>query len=338
MRVEAPKSLAPEVIREAARIAETNKLLGELASALAFWAIKPPMDVMAGVAQYRAKARRKADLAYNSLAKINRAFSSAGIAWVAYKGQVLQSQLGRDLAHRPASDVDILVHKADFDAGIAALVNAGCTLPQEFKTAWWRNWLGENALMPADLPGLAIDLHHKVQQPGCPQPKSMDRWLVECDQVILRDLRIPTLSRVNAALLGAINVVKALAHRETAGSHALDLMMMLDVADDALNARLADEADRQGLARTLELAKLAVAELVEAGTRPPAVASPHKADLPAIMLTPDTADHTSLRGRDLLWALTDGPPVVRAGRFVRDSLDVIRAEGSRRRHERQFAH
>lgn len=326
-----PQQPSAAVIREAVRIAESNKLLGELATALVAWGIEPPIDVMARVAQYRAKSRRSAEMARVSLGRICDAFTSSGVNWVAYKGQVLQSQLGRELAHRPSSDVDVLVAKADFDRAIAALIAAGHTLPMQFATPWWRDWLGEHPLISPDRSGLTIDLHHKVQQPGCPQPRRMEQWLIGPDSVIFGDLPVPTLGRLNAALLGAINVVKAFAHREAGGGHGLDFIRMLTRADDDFRAALSEEAARQGLTRTLELATLAVERWVEVGVGAGTVRTAGSPDWEAVILTPDSPDHARPRGRTLLWALTDGRSAVRVGRFLREGAFVMMADNARRR-------
>ncbi|MEP7221703.1 MAG: nucleotidyltransferase family protein [Novosphingobium sp.] len=322
-----------EVIAESAEIAEANKLLGEFAAGLARLGIEPQFTVMAAIANYRARARRKASQSRLSLDRIKTALADANVQWVAYKGPVLQIQLGGAASYRPASDVDILVNKRNFERAAEALKSSGCILPPAFATHWWRNWLGELPFVPPPGQGSPIDLHYKVQQPGCPLPWDTARFLSDCATVDFDGLELPGLSRVNLALMAAICVVKAFARHEPAGSHALDLARIMDGADGAFIAALEQEAREQRLVRTLDIARQAVEEFATGdglegenlGRRSPAWS--------AMILTPDATDHVRLRGRHLLWQLSEGNPLVRASRFVRDSLSVIASERSRVHYE-----
>jgi hypothetical protein len=320
-----------EVIAEAAEIAEDNKLLGEFATGLVRMGIEPPLPVMATIARYRANARRKAVQSRKSLERIDKALAGAGVAWVAYKGQVLQIQLGGVPAYRPASDVDILVRRAEFERAAAALQGSGCILPAAHATPWWRNWLGELPLVPPTGSGSPIDLHHKVQQPGCPLPFDTTRFLNGRVVVAYEGLDVPGLSPVNAALMAAICVVKAFARHEPAGSHALDLARMLANADDVFIVMLKKEAKAQRLVKTLAIARRAVAEFAF-GSGDPVAGRP---DWSAMILTPDATDHARLRGRHLLWQLSEGSAVLRTGRFIRDCLAVIASEHFRRHYDRE---
>ncbi|MEP6868380.1 MAG: nucleotidyltransferase family protein [Novosphingobium sp.] len=325
-----------EVISESAEIAEANKLLGEFAAGLARLGIEPPMTVMTTIARYRANARRKAVQSRKTLDRIDKALAAAGVSWVAYKGQVLQIQLGGASAYRPANDVDILVRRADFERAATALLDSGCILPPAFATPWWRNWLGELPLAPPPGLGSPIDLHYKVQQPGCPLPYDTNRFLMGRVPVDYDGLTVPGMSLVNAALMAAICVVKAFARHEPAGSHALDLAKMLRKADPEFLSALEQEARAQRLVNTLAIAREAVTEFAAGDAlEKSGLNGDGRPEWSAMILTPDATDHVRLRGRHLLWQLSEGTPLLRAGRFARDSLAVFASERSRVHFERE---
>lgn len=326
-------SVAHELLRPAAQIALENKLLGEFAAAMAAWLIVPPIDVMTMISNYRAKARRKARLALPTLHLLDKALTRAGIPWVAYKGHMLQLQLGRKLDRRTNADLDVLVHKSDFDRALHALQAHSMSVAVECRSAWWRDWLGELTLTMPDSSGLPVDLHYKIQQPGCPAPRETGLLIGRSIVLQLDGIRIPTLNRVDAALNGAICIVKAIARHEYAGSHILDFAAMLQNTDPAFEQALAAEAAHQRLERTLSLARSAAAQLLGEPKLSGLDSAVPKTDWHAVLLAPDQNDHAKIRGRALLWALSDGRILTRTSRFVRESFVVIAAERARRRGE-----
>lgn len=91
----------------------------------------------------------------------------AGIAAIAFKGPFQHRLLHGDPFFFRASDLDLLVARHDFPAALAALEGAGFTR-RSGTSAWWTSALGEVHLEHPQ--GGVIDLHHRLQQPGCPPP------------------------------------------------------------------------------------------------------------------------------------------------------------------------
>ena len=330
---QAPRDLTAALLVEAARIAADNKLLGELAAALAVWGVVPPVEVMRAISAYRARAQHKARQVLPTLHLLTDTLSPAGIEWLAYKGHALQLQLGSPPDRRTTGDLDVLVRRADFARALAALQQAGMTLVDETQAPWWQRWLGEMTLLMPQRRGVPVDLHYQVQQPGCPQPSDTGRLLDNRSTIAIDGLEVPTLSPVDAALHGAICIVKAIARHESAGSHVFDFARMVLGGDPRFAAALDAEAAQQQLGRTVNVARNAAGRLLSIPQIYQDCTPVAKADWQSVLLTPERGDHTRIRGRALLWALSEGNPVVRAGRFVRDSVVVIAAERSRRKGE-----
>lgn len=334
---ETGRPIDPAVVDRAAEIADLNRVLGEFAAALTAWQVAPPIATMQRLAQYRARARHKARQVMPTLRLIEEALTARGIAWLAYKGHALQAQFDEPLSLRISGDIDILVGRGDFRLAADALQEAGCTLLPECEAAWWQHWLGEQSLIMPRRSGVPIDLHFRIQQPGCPEPRDMDRLLARRTTVRIGDFTVPTFRPVDAALNIAICIVKALARNEPAGSHVLDLAKALARGGPDFATELANEAAAQRLRRTLELALLAQGMILgdAAGSGHGTPAGAQLAwDWPAILLTPQRDSAAHIRGRSLLWALSDGGGLSRAVRFARDGLVVLAAENARRRSER----
>jgi len=258
---------------------------------------------------------------------------SADIPWIAYKGVIAQTQLGLEAAHRPSNDLDVLVHHADFKRALQVLDEAACHHDEQFAGPWWQDWLGEVPVRPPGGIGLTIDLHHKLQQPGCPAPRHIGEWLDNRVHIALGGLSVPAPDAVSLGLLCAINVVKAFAHRELAGSHAMDLARILLREGPGFHADLEQFALRQGMTETLAMARQAVAALIGAPIPGKRARLAWEPDWIGMILTPSQQTDERMRGRTLLWALSEGRSLARVARFARDSWDAVASERSRRRHD-----
>ena len=322
-----------EILSEALALAERNKLVTELATALADWGVSPSVGLLAAIARYRMTARRKADLAHRSLLAVGGALDTAGIPWIAYKGVVTQIQLGLGTENRPSNDLDILVRRNEFDEALRVLSAAGCTYEEQYATPWWRLWLGEVPVAPPGRNGLTIDLHNKLQQPGCPAPRHTSLWVESRCYVDFNGLPVPTAEPVAMALLSAINVIKALAHHECAGSHAVVLCRFLLNEVPRFHSDVESFARQQGLTQTLVLARHVASALI--GTPLPGSGAPvpMEHDWIDLMLCPLKDVGRGPRHRSFLWALSEGRSLAKLARFARDSLTTVSSEWVRRQEQ-----
>lgn len=233
-----------------------------------------------------------------------------GVPVLVFKGPVLQSLAYGDMFHRPASDLDLLVRPQDFARAGRVLDQLQYRLADDCRTLWWTAGLGEQHYRGGRSGETTIDLHHRVQQPGCPLPKQPEAFLDERRTVVVAGQPVPTLSVVHTLLLSAMSCVKALHHREPAARYAIDLAA-LGKGLDAEGWRAVDEdARRQGLLSTLGLALrvtgLMVGRDILAGAPQAAVLTrTSDATLTQMALNPGAPGIDWPRRRSLLFALYD---------------------------------
>ena len=184
----------------------------------------------------------------------SRLLGEAGIVHASFKGPIQQKKIFNAFYGKMSSDLDILVLDEDFDQARETLCAAGYLLPPECDRSWWRNFLGEQHLVRQDGGILSIDLHHKVQQPGCPSPRHIGLFLEELAFVEAGQARVPTFSTTNTALIVAMNIVKAISNGERCGGHVYDLACLVKGLGEQEREALEAMALRQNLQATLRLA------------------------------------------------------------------------------------
>jgi hypothetical protein len=293
---------------DAIRIAKKNKLLpalarsdsarsapGEAAAVLR----KATMDVAAANSSVLVMVRTVCD-----------ALAKADFPFVIFKGPVQQRALHGDFFIKSAFDVDVLVANRDFDQARALLGSAGFALPPDCAGRWWRLFLGEQHLVRADASRLTVDLHHRVQQPGCPPPRATERFLASPLLLQVGNTTVPTLQLPEIALLSAMSIVKAIYNRQPTGSHAMDLSAAFGRMTEPQAADTVEEARRQGLLRTLAFACRAAD--VTFGAATPAFAEVPLADidprtLSRMVLSPDDPSIKWRKRRHFFRALADRP-------------------------------
>lgn len=202
-------------------------------------------------------ARRKRSLhVQNSvvislLATVSQAL--VGLEFVVFKGPVQQKLLYGTFFHKPAGDVDILVRSSSFDEARRRLESIGLKLPHECSRLWWRYLLGEQHFVHNLKDRPSVDLHHRIQRPGCPSPRRLEWFLEDPMYVDVGGEKVPTLSKQRVALVISLNLVKALYDGESAGSHAFDLARSLALMTSEERICLHEIAKEQGLERTLSI-------------------------------------------------------------------------------------
>lgn len=146
-------------------------------------------------------------------------FERRAIPAIAFKGPFHQRQLHGDWFTRRSSDLDILVPRARFDEALGALEAIGFRI-HHGTSQWWKFSLGEVHL--AFPGGGVIDLHHRLQQPGCPAPRDLQDFLDQAQTEQLGEAAIAIPSLPHALLISALNFCKELFHRKPSARYAFD--------------------------------------------------------------------------------------------------------------------
>lgn len=206
------------------------------------------------VANFRAITSRMNGNNLLTMRRVVPEFEKAGLSFVVFKGPLQQQQIYGSLFVRPSSDLDLLVAPADFGRSGPLLHRSGYVLAKECRSIWWRAGLGEQHFQSAGSAAVTIDLHHRLQQPGCPLPADPGTFLEQREPVVIAGQSLPSLSPVHTQLLSAMSLVKALHHREPCARYAIDLWALGRRHDADHWDRVRAEAGRQGLTNTLELA------------------------------------------------------------------------------------
>ena len=329
----APADLGIHALQAAARIAEQNKILKPFMAGLAAHGITAPIELGDALLAYRNRTIKRNGAAIRTLHKALPALDAAGIAYAVFKGPVQQLAVSGDMLDRPVSDIDLLVSDEEFDRATEVISAIGFYVVGECASDWWRVYLGEHSLAPHERGLLAIDLHHRTQQPGCPSPRHPEAMLQNLVKVRMNDLQVPTLGPVSMALLCAISICKGMIHREACGAHVLDLARMMRAATPARQTEIAMAAANQGLVNTYGMALQVVAAFLgqplEPGVRP--MVSPQA--LLTMALTPDDPNFEWPKRRWLLWRMMDGGMwSSRVINFAREVAWASAAELSLRRH------
>lgn len=243
-------------------LAFAHRLANLVAPHLASLASDRPETVLASFGRFRDVTSRMNAANLLTMRKIIPAFVSAGIPVLAFKGPIIQQIAYGSLFVRPASDLDLLVSPQLYQKSGAVLEACGYQLADECRSAWWTTGLGEQHFFSTSKADVTVDLHHRLQQPGCPLPKHPERFIALRRPISVGGQDIPTLSAVHGQLLSAMSYVKALHHREPAARYAIDFVAIGRGQGANHSGELQDEAVLQGLARTLALTQRAAAALL----------------------------------------------------------------------------
>lgn len=261
------------------------------------------------------------------------ALKANGRRFVVIKGPLQQHILHGTFFQRPAADLDILVGRRDFARFKELFVAAGYGLTTP--SLWWRGVLGEEHFRKTSPPHLAIDLHHRLHQPGAPAPYGTAGLLDEVQEVDLRGIKIPTLTARSGMLLCTISIAKALYNREPSGAYLCDLYAgLMAAAPDAINSFFT-LARSVGLGGHAAVSLRLMSEVFGLGLD---LGEPYRRvldnvasrDLVRIVLLPrDPATRWPTRRR-MLWEFCERRP----GRYSRELARVLGSELTRRLFER----
>ncbi len=328
-------TLCGEHAERMAKLAVRARLTTPCARAFAAARLPMPAPLARGVDQARARAAVSngrvmalARLAFPALA-------AANIPALAFKGPFQHRALHGDPFFCRSGDLDLLVAREDFGAALEALGRLGFA-PREDTSAWWRTMLGEVHLVHRQ--GGVIDLHHRLQQPGCPPPRDIGAFLRQAARESLVGVEIAVPTRPQAVLIAALNFIKEFAHRRPSARYAYDVAAGILAMGEARRRAFAALAEEQRLEGTVGLAA-ALCERIFGITLQ--LAAPlRRADLPewaeregllAMVFDPDAPTTPWPRRRTVLWAMcSSGGGRQRAAEFSREAARMIASEALRR--------
>ena len=279
------------------------------APGLATMGTNVPVRIQASLARFRALTSRMNAANLLTMRQVIPRFAEAGVAVLAFKGPIIQHVAYGSLFVRPSSDLDLLVDRSDYRKSGLILESCGYQLADECRSAWWTTGLGEQHFIGGSSASVTVDLHHRLQQPGCPLPKVPERFLAQRRTVIVGGQPLPTLSAIHGQLLSAMSFVKALHHREPAARYAIDLTALGRGQTDTERRDLWQEASRQGLTNTLALtqrsANLLLPDLAQPGPGAPILATIPDTQLWDMILSPRGPTTVWPKRRTVLQALYD---------------------------------
>ncbi len=261
------------------------------------------------------------------------ALQAAGLRYVVIKAPLQQRILHGTFFQRPAADLDMLVERQDFGRARELLSKAGYALMTP--SVWWRDVLGEEHFRKTAPPHVAIDLHHRVHQPGAPAPYGTLRLLDAVEELDIGGIKIPTLTAQGGMLLCTISIAKALYNREPAGAYLCDLYAGLIPASPVAINSFFTSAEAVGLGGHTAVAIRLLSEMFDLRLDLPAkyrdvLSTVAGADLLRMVLLPrDPATHWPKR-RLMLWEFCGREPA----RYSRELARVFGSELTRRLFER----
>lgn len=236
------------------------------------------------------------------------------IGTVAFKGPFHQQQLHGDWFARRANDLDLLVPRDQFEAALAALERIG--FRARGTSQWWKLSLGEVHL---DFPGGGVvDLHHRLQQAGCPAPVDLGEFINEAESQQLGETAIPIPSFQHALLISALNFCKELFHRQPSARYAFDFAVGALQLPPELYPEFAALVRRQGLDGPVRFTIAACDSLfgplpglfsesvIKLGQDSSPLPLPERIDLARLVFAPHSQGIHWPRRRTLLWQYCGG--------------------------------
>lgn len=291
------------------RIAQENRLLLMTARTLQESGAATPQRVGDVIRRYRALTFRLNGANLVQFRSVMAALQAAGIEAVGYKGPATLAALYGDGFVRPSTDIDLLVRKRDFRRAGAALERLGYRTPKGADTIWWRRFLGEQHYFSPH--GPSIDLHHLVQQPGCPSPRSLEGFFRSRAEAIPGGTGGAILSPLYSCLVACLSLAKAVANREPAGAYACDIAVYIAGCSGEERQQLVETARKERLYRTLCFGLRTASVLFGVGKNTRHVARVLKFlsddDLVRLVLDPVGTGRPRFWRTRVLMSLCDGP-------------------------------
>lgn len=314
--------------RQAARLLSQNRLLGIVGDVLL--GVVHDSQVVNSIKEFRRLTAEMNGASLILMRQLNTILADIEVPVVVYKGVVLQSNLYGTPFARPSSDIDLITDPRDYGKVANALGAAGYQLNPHTDTIWWRLFLAEQQFRKGN-DAQSIDLHHRVQQPGCPMPRHPERLLLMATRQTFIGSEVLTFCHEHSLLVAAMSLAKALHHREPAGRYVMDVERMLRRLSPEGWNRLREEARIMGLERTLDLAircAEAIFGPIGVQSRAPILEQVSDHDLQRMVLDPSEMNNW-IRRRQLLLALCDSPQDVVSAWLVMAASETARIASTR---------
>ncbi|WP_313332643.1 nucleotidyltransferase family protein [Sphingobium yanoikuyae] len=257
---------------------------------------------------------RKLTLAMNgvniaTITNISKNLIHDDLRFIVFKGPLAQRRIYGGYFHRPSSDVDILIDRGDLRRCTALLQGAGYFLPAECDRIWWRAFLGEQHFFSRSPNQATVDVHHRLQQPGCPHPMDVGAFLREPADQELGQVKVPCISPIHEILLASLSFVKSLTQHCHAAAYLLDFCAVASRLDSVGLADLHQRAMEQNIEHSLRIT-IACADSIyglklSGFAAPLPIADLFGDDLSLAIFTPDDPSIAWPRLRQLLWRLCD---------------------------------
>lgn len=303
------------------------------AFALAGCAMPPPLAATIESSRVRAAISNGRVLALARLAF--PILARASIPVIAFKGPFQHRQIHGDPFFCRSGDLDLLVSRADFIPALAAFESEGF-VRREGTNPWWTTALGEVHLVHPQ--GGVIDLHHRLQQPGCPPPHDLGAFLRTPEHAIISGVEAALPTRPQSVLICALNFTKEFAHRRLSARYAYDFAAGLLAMDADEHRAFAELVTHQQLTGTVALAAALAEEIFTLAL--PMAWPLHRRPLPdwaersallAMVFDPESTTTAWPRRRAILWSMcSDSPGKGKAAEFTREAARMIGSEALRR--------
>ena len=291
-------------------------------------------DLADAAYEYRDKSTRANLVGLELGRELTGLFAKANITAIIFKGAPRLKQVYRRIDLRAAHDVDVLVPYGQYRQAAGVLRESGFGAGIFEGSAWWHRYLGESPYLRSYGQNTAIvDLHHRLQQPGAPAPRSLERFFENTNKSSVATVPFP--DPAHGLLITVISLSKALRNRDPWLSYAHEIAFQWRGMTDAERDQFLVLSVRQELRRMAGSA-IAMSHKVFDLPIPSQVAGSSVA-IGKIRLRRSACgileDRRFLRSR-LAWRWTDGFGPMRLYRFGGVMGLYHLSEHARRREER----
>jgi hypothetical protein len=122
-----------------------------------------PAGVIQALERLRLETRSVNVLYGDRLGRVAASLQKVGVEFLALKGAALLGLLYRDLAERPMTDLDLLIHRSDLERALEVLAGAGVQVPQGGERRFWEDSYHHIALRMGSELGVNIELHWDLE-------------------------------------------------------------------------------------------------------------------------------------------------------------------------------
>lgn len=252
------EDVAPAHMDKIQTIIFENRLAWHVLKSSKLTGVELPASIKHSLNSYQQLCFQRNSCLLQTARTVASTLSEHGIRSAFFKGALSQQTIYGEYFVKHSTDLDLYVSFRDFKKTRSILETKGFRIADECQSSWWWFFLGEQHLLPPDPAHLAVDLHHRTQQPGCPGPREKDFFLTRATAHSIGSILCYTLELKENILLTALSVVKAMVHRESSGKYAADLAKAFSLITKADAEEIVRIAKAQGLIQTLCLAARAV--------------------------------------------------------------------------------